>query len=232
MTFTTNEINSIAGERPMADEATLLDRIDAELSAFDDKVKRSHDEHLQHHRDRQNRLLAFEKQMASLEAVWRPRLDALIQRFGERLSVTPHLVPSSRQVTLDFHSDLARIHLRFSAATDLDVRNLIMNYDLEIIPVLMQYDAHAQAKWPLDAIDHQTVADWLDDRIVDFVKTYLSLHQNQYYLKGHMVEDPIAAVWFPRFRAASTIQWQGKTYYFIDEETRREFEATHEMVSK
>jgi YHS domain-containing protein len=44
-----------------------------------------------------------------------------------------------------------------------------------------------------------------------------------------MVEDPIAHVRFPKF-AAATLEWQGKTYYFVGEETRREFAAQNRMA--
>ena len=211
----------------MPDVSTLLNRIDAEFSALDAKVKRAQEEKQHEHQDRQQRLATFEKELATLPEVWKPRLEALVQRFGDRAKGTPIVESSSRSVMLDFQSELAKIKLRMSAATDTDVRNLILNYDLEILPTLMQFDSHAQASWPLGALDRQAVADWVDDRIVSFVKTYLSLHENEYYLKEHMVKDPVAGVRFPKFAAAATAEWGGKTYYFIGEDTRREFEASH-----
>jgi hypothetical protein len=75
----------------------------------------------------------------------------------------------------------------------------------------------------LDAIDKVALGKWFDDRIVDFVKTYLSLHENQYYLKGHLVEDPIAKVQFPKYAAGATFEAGGRTLYFIDESTLREY---------
>lgn len=211
----------------MPDAATLIERIDAEFSSLSDRIKGAQAERLQEHRERQQRLATFEKELEALPALWKPRLETLLQRFGDRVKVTPHLAASSRAATLEFQSDLARIRLRLSAATDHDVRRLILNYDLEIIPVFIQFDSHKQAEWPVEAIDRQDVAAWIDDRIVDFVKTYLSLHTNEHYLKDHMVEDPIAAVRFPKYAAAATAERSGKTYYFISEETRREFEAKH-----
>ena len=211
----------------MSDVATLLTRIDAEFSALDARIKQAQAERLQEHRERQDRLASFEQQLEALTAVWKPRLEALIQRFGDRVKVTPRLASSSREVGLDFQSNLARIRLRFSATTDHDVRKLILNYNLEIIPVLMQFDSHQQADWPIDAVDEQAIGSWVDDRIVDFVKTYLSLHENEHYLKDDMVEDRVAGVRFPRFAAATTSTWNGKTYYFIGDETRREFDAKH-----
>jgi YHS domain-containing protein len=132
---------------------------------------------------------------------------------------------------MDFESELARIRLRLSATTDQDIRNLVLNYDLEILPTLMQFDGHAQGQWPIDAIDREAVGDWIDDRLVSFVKTYLSLHENEYYLKEHMVRDPVAGVRFPKYAAAATMDVGGKTYYFIGEETRREFESKQGDVS-
>ena len=55
------------------------------------------------------------------------------------------------------------------------------------------------------------------------MKTYLSLHKNEYYLKGHMVTDPISDTQFPKYAAAATLNYEGKTYYFIGEETRKAF---------
>ena len=214
------------------DVATLLNRIDAEFSALDAKIKRAQGEAQQGHHDRQTRLATFEKELETLPEVWKPRLEALVKRFGDRAKVAPRVDPSNRAVTMDFQSELARIKLRLSAATDQEVRNLILNYDLEILPTLMQFDSHQQAQWPLDAIDRKAIGQWVDDRIVSFVKTYLSLHENEYYLKEHMVQDPVAGVRFPKFAAAATGQWGGKTYYFIGDETRREFEASHGAPSK
>jgi YHS domain-containing protein len=36
----------------------------------------------------------------------------------------------------------------------------------------------------------------------------------------------VAHVRFPDFAAGATLEWQGKKYYFIGEETRQEFEKT------
>jgi YHS domain-containing protein len=214
------------------DVATLINRIDAEFSALDAKIKHAQGEKQQEHRDRHARLATFEKELETLPDVWKPRLEALVKRFGDRAKVAPRVDSSSRAVTMDFQSELARIKLRLSAATDQEVRNLILNYNLDILPTLMQFESHAQAAWPLEAIDRQAIGQWVDDRIVSFVKTYLSLHENEYYLKEHMVQDPVAGVRFPKFAAAATSEWDGKTYYFIGGDTRREFEASHGTPSK
>src|SRR3569833_2723514 len=176
----------------MGDIRNLINRIDAEFSELDDKIKHAQAEGLEQHRERQRRLYEFERRLEQLSDIWGPRLDALLARFGDRAKVTPRLTSSSREAEIEFQSDLARIRLRLSATTDHDVHKLILDYDLEIIPALTEFDSHAKAEWALASLDDAAIGAWVDDRIVSFVRTYLSLHENEYYLKDHMVQDPVA----------------------------------------
>jgi YHS domain-containing protein len=87
-----------------------------------------------------------------------------------------------------------------------------------------------ELEFPLDAVNKDAVAKWIDDRLVDFVQTYLSMGENEYYLKDYMVEDPIAHVRFPNMVAACNLEWGGKKYYFISDETRREFAKQNKIA--
>lgn len=207
----------------MADVSSLLNRIDAEFSAADKRIKEFQDQQVQEYRGRQERLELFVKACEGLRDTWRPRLEALAKKFGDKVQVTPTLTPTAREGTFEFKSQLANIVLRFSASTDFDVRHLVLDYDLHILPILLKYEPHVRAEFPLEKPDPEAVARWIDDRILDFVKTYLSLHQNEHYLKQHMVTDPISDTRFPKYAAAATLDWQGTTYYFIGEETRQAF---------
>ena len=67
---------------------------------------------------------------------------------------------------------------------------------------------------------------------MDFVQTYLSMAENEFYLNDRMVEDPIAHVRFPKYAAATTLEWKGQKVYFIGDETRREYEKLQGIGSK
>jgi YHS domain-containing protein len=224
--------NFLTGSSTMSEVNDLLGRIDAEFSALEAKHKKSQVEQVQAYQQRQKRLQQLGKVFDGLRDVWKPRLDVLVKKFGDRVQVTPRLVPSTREATFEFQSKLAKIRLKFSATTDRDVTKLILSDDLEIVPILIRFDSHSEIEFPLDAIDQQAVARWVDDRIVSFVKTYLSLHENEYYFKDEIVEDPVTKIRFPKFAAGATLQTNGKTYYFIGEETRREFESQKGIASK
>ncbi len=208
----------------MPDIKSLVGRVDAEFSALREKHQKAQAEQVRAYQDRQQRLQRLGQVFDQLREIWGPRLEVLVKKFGEGVQVTPRIVPSTREAKFQFQSKLARIDLRLSASTDRDVTKVILSYDLDVIPVLLRYDGHSEIEFPLDAVDPEAVARWVDDRIVSFVQTYLSLYDNEYYLKDEMVEDPVAHVRFPKFAAGATLQRDGKTYYFVGEETRRAFE--------
>jgi len=98
----------------------------------------------------------------------------------------------------------------------------------EFLPVLVRYDKHSVLELSLDAVQDDAVIQWFDKRIMAFVKAYVALVKQdaglRESLKDQFVEDPVAKIRFPKYLASSTLERDGRTYYFVDDETRREFE--------
>jgi YHS domain-containing protein len=216
----------------MANIDSLAKRIDAEFSAVEDKVKKLQSEKVEAYEQRRKRVEQLNKVFDELREIWRPRLDYLVGKFGDRVKAKPRIVDTTREAIMEFESHLARIRLKCSAFTDREVQKVILGYDLDIIPVLMRYKRHDEVEFPLNAVNKEAAAKWIDDRIVDFVQTYFSLGENEIYLKDQMVEDPIAHVRFPKIAAATSLEVGGQKFYFVGEETRREFEKQQGSASK
>ena len=156
--------------------------------------------------------------------IWRSRLETLSKRFADRIKVTPQIVPGSRQAVFEVQSELARVVLKFSVTADEEAQNVLFRYDLDILPIFMKFESHSELQFPLNKIDEQALGNWMDERIINFVRTYTAMYENNYYLKDHLVEDPIAKVRFPKFAAGAKLEAGGKTVYFISEETKRQYE--------
>jgi YHS domain-containing protein len=216
----------------MADIENLAKRVDAKFTATLKKWKQFQTQEVREYQERQKRLEIFGSALQQTRDIWAPRLEMLARRFGDHVTVTPKRLPSRRERTLDFDSPVARVRLQFAASTNRDVRRLIVECNVEIIPVLIEFQPHLQIEFPLDAIDFAAVTQFIDDRIVEFVRTYLAIHEDTNYLQDQMVEDPIAGVRFPKFAAGAATEWNGKTWYFLGEETRREFEQQHNLLPK
>jgi hypothetical protein len=198
----------------------LLDRIDAEFAAAENRAQQFKAEQVEQFEARKKRLESFDQLLERMQEVWRPKLEAFATKFGKLVDVRPTVEPGRRSATFAFKSELAKIDMRLSVSPDPDVRNVVFSYDLEIIPILMKFDSHDEIEFPLDAVDNAALDKWLDDRLVSFVKSYLAIRENQYYLKDQMVEDPIAKVKFPKFAAGATLEVIGMSLYLIDEESR------------
>lgn len=216
-----------AGVQSELDE--LLSRIDAEFHGVEEKIRQYREEQAREFEDRQRRLEQFAAICERLKDVWRPRFEAFAQRFQDRIEVTPSITKSQRSATVRFRSNLAKFELTLTAMTDVDVRHLVLDSTLDVIPVLMSFEKNRQLELPLDEVDPEVVGKWIDDCLVEAVKVYLQVHQNAFYLKGHLVHDPIANIDFPRYAAGATLDWKGATHYFISEESRDAFKAENQI---
>lgn len=209
----------------MSELESLVQRIRNEFESSREKLIQYEHEQIERNQARQERLKKLEEILHQLRGIWRPRFEAFAKEFGDRVEIKPTVTPGHRQATMHFKTPLAAIKLRISASADADIQNLVLAYDLEILPILMEFQRHAEISFPIDKVDPQAIGKWLDDQMVQFVKTYLQVHENPHYLKGHMVDDPVAKIRFPQFAAVTTRERDGKVYYFISEETAAEFDS-------
>jgi YHS domain-containing protein len=209
----------------MADIAQLTSRIDAEFADVQKKIDTFQQQAKEEYAAREKRYQElFVPALQRIPELLRPRMQVLVDKFKDKVKFTPVVTERLRQCTFQFDSRMARIALTFRVSHDAPVKNLVFDQTLEVLPILMQFDKHASLTVPLDNIDEGKITQWVDDRIVAFIKTFLAIHQNQYYQKDSLVTDPVAGVEMPRYAAKCTLESAGKTYYFVSEETRREFE--------
>jgi hypothetical protein len=122
--------------------------------------------------------------LAQLRAIWEPRRDALLARFKDIIHIKPTARDNFSEVTFSFDSTLARISLRFRFSHDLEVRCLIVAYDLEIVPMLMKIDSHSTLELQFENFDKEVAALWLEDRMVSFIRTFVELNGNQILPQG------------------------------------------------
>jgi hypothetical protein len=224
--------SEIGGAPVMFDIGNLAERIKIEFSSAAERDKELLGRQLPDSEQHQNRLEQLGKVFDELREVWKPRLELLVKEFGNHVQTTPHVIPSRRDVVFTFESHLAHVRLMFTALTDRDFQRVILSYLLEIIPAVIHYQPYDQVEFPLSAVDKEAAAKWIDDRIMDFVKTYLSMGETDLYPKDQIVEDPVARVRFPRFAAAATLEREREKFYFMSEDTRRKFEAEQQFVAK
>ena len=206
----------------MADIDTFLKRLDEQVLQARTRVEQKQAELQQSYEARKQRYQKFLKVMDDLRGVAMPRLEKLGEHC--KFEATPLEDADGKSVVLNVQTPVARVRLRLAATHDTEVRNLVLSYDLEILPIFIQFNSHSEIRIPLEKVDRTAVEAWLDDRLIEFAQTFVTVHFTDQYQKDHMVLDPVANVRFPKVFAQSSLEKGGKTHYFISEQTRREFE--------
>jgi YHS domain-containing protein len=212
----------------MPDIKSLISRIDQEIAAEVGRQKAGWAERVQANRERGLRLQRYEAEAKHIIELVKPRLDAFIERFKAVVKAEPIVREYTRAVNLTFAATVAKVTLRFEVFPDQDVKHIRLECTQQIVPVLVRHDRQSVLEFPLGGVQDDAVVQWFDDRIVAFVGAYIALLRQdatvQEQLKDQFVEDPVARIRFPKYLASSRLERDGRTYYFVDEETRREFE--------
>ena len=212
----------------MPDIDTLINRIDQELTAEVERQKAPWVEIARASQERGPRLQRYEAVAKHIVELLKPRLSAFIERFKDVVKAEPIVREHTRAINLTFAATVAKVTLLFEVFPDRDVTHVRLECTQEIIPVVVRYDKQSVLEFPLDAVQDDAVVQWFDERVIAFVQAYMALVRQDAALKDHLkeqfVEDPVTKIRFPKYLASSTLERGGKTYFFVDEDTRREFE--------
>lgn len=119
----------------------------------------------------------------------------------------------------------ASVKLRFDITHDDEVRKIILVYNLEILPVFLKFERTDQIAFDMNAVDEPRLWEWVRDKIVSCVQTYMRIPFVDQYQQGNLVTDPVAKVRFSKNFAKAEAEYQGHTFFFICDETHREFTA-------
>jgi len=155
----------------------------------------------------------------------RPRMGILASQFENA-----KLADSDEQQSFRCVCTFGRT-ARYPASTRLDIgvghdgeiENLLLSYDLQILPVFIRFDRHDEVVCPLDKVDDKLLAAWVEKRVEQFVDTYLRLEQSPQYQRENLVTDPVCNMAVNKAMAVSKEKYQGKVYYFCAESCQRAF---------
>ncbi|SNB45405.1 YHS domain-containing protein [Geobacter sp. DSM 9736] len=172
--------------------------------------------------EQRDRLSAVARRM--MESVVHPRMEELIRHFDNAAIMDCH-------GDVDFHCVCKFAHTpRFPATVSLDLAllpgerhaELTARYELEILPVLMEYKRDEEATFPFDGSD-EAVGLWVEGKIEQFLDAYLRLETHPLYQKDNLVTDPVCGMRISSIAATSKVEWPGHTIYFCSDVCRDAF---------
>ena len=228
-------VGQVASPR-MSSVDALVERLGVEVSAARERVRSLQTRAAEAFAGQEERFMRFVTVADRIHAILLPRLEALtkvdvfkdikqiVSLEGQGLDVRGF---HGRTTTLSVpFSDAcpARVQLSFRLGHDGPVENAIMDYRLEILPIFFKFDRHDQLIVPINHPNEETIAGWIEDKLVGFTQSFFALHFHNQYQQKHLETDVVMNIRFPKANAAGKKEYEGHTYYFYTDESLLAFE--------
>jgi YHS domain-containing protein len=212
----------------MSDLGPLEQGIQGKLKAVDERNQRERQDLQDHMADLERRHDLFSPTAAKLITdIVQPRVETLLRHFDNARLDQQQLPQQYRCICNFSHSDRfpATVNLTFGVAHDDQIRNVVLYYDLDILPIFFKFNPHDEIVFPLERPAEVQLAAWVDQRILEFVETYLRLEQSDQYQQQTLVTDPVCGTRFRRSLSAAKQQYGGVIYFFCAAQCRAKFAA-------
>ena len=102
-----------------------------------------------------------------------------------------------------------KVELSFRLGHDGPIKNAILDYRLEILPIFIKFESHDQLFIPIDKPDEDAIAAWIDDKLVEFTRTYFEMYFTEQYQQQNFTRDPVMNIRFPKAYAVGKKEYQG-----------------------
>ena len=214
----------------------LVQRLSAEVAAATERVHVLQTEAAKVFLGQEQRFTLFIALTERIHAILQPRIEAFTkvdvfkdikQNVSLELRGPEGRGFHGRTTTLSVPSSDAcsgKVELSFRLGHDGPIENAIMDYRLEILPIFIKFDKHDQLVIPIDNPSEDSIAAWIDDKLIEFTRTYFELYFTEQYQKDSFEMDPVMNIQFPRAFAAGKREYQGRTYQFYTKESLQAFE--------
>lgn len=195
-----------------------------------EKIRNRLDEHRRELAERQRLIDSTMKEMLDQRgrfaaAAYRIQGSVVHPRLVELSRQFDNAVVSDRHSGTDFHCSCDFTHTpRFPATVTLDIglfpgkadEGLTVRYTLDILPTLMEYKRNDESSFPLEGSD-EALGRWVEEKILEFVDTYLRLETHPLYQKDYTVVDLVCGMPISATAAPCRIERHGHTLYFCSE---------------
>lgn len=204
----------------------LIDRLDIEVSIARDRVETLQAAATAEFFVSDERMPRFMAVADHIHSILLPRLKALTDLDVFQGTIQTVSPPQLASATKRFHSrvtklliplsDLcpAKVELFFRVSHDGSIENAVLEYQLEIIPIFIKFEKVDQLIIPINEPNQVAIETWIDNKLVEFTRTFFEIGFHEQYQKLRMESDPVMKMRFPKAFAAGSTEHEGKTYYF------------------
>ena len=171
---------------------------------------------------------AFERLAEHLvRNVLRPRLEIVARHFeGTALQHVKTLSGIFSTLTLPQTERVpAATTLTMGVTLDAAALSAALTYRLQIVPVLMEYEARDDLPVRLETPDTVAAIEWIERKLEQFVETCLLLERDPRYRSMLRHTDPVCGMSVHGGNGARRFEYRHQVYHFCSTACREKFEA-------
>lgn len=155
----------------------------------------------------------------------RPRVETLANYF---VNTTPTGDDAASQCSYWFgycERFPASTKLEFAIEHDSRFDNLLLRYHVHMVPVFIKLTEHDSLALPLDSVEDEVVASWIEERLLEFLDDYLRIDRGDTDFEEEAATDPVCGMRINRSAAAASASYLGHPYYFCSDTCWQQFDA-------
>lgn len=157
------------------------------------------------------------------ETIVRPRIDVVANLFQNSI-VPEEQMPHGSCCWFEYCERFpADTSVDFSIDHDVDFDKVIVRTRTRIMPVFVRFNEQDSLLLPLASVDEAAVADWVEERLLEFLDTYLRIDADGDNEAQVSATDPVCGMPILRSEAVAVGSYCGHPYYFCSEDCLSRF---------
>ena len=157
------------------------------------------------------------------DSVVRPRLEILAALFPNALVSKEQLI-HSLSCQFEYCDRFPAITtVEFSIEHDIRFERLILHTKARIMPVFVRFYEQDNLPLSLDSVNDEEVAEWVEERLLEFLDTYLRIDAVGGELNEQSATDPVCGMQILRTTAVATDSYYGHPYFFCSKDCHERF---------
>jgi YHS domain-containing protein len=210
-----------------------LDRlIEGKIARLQERGRLQHDhgsQRMHAYEERHRQYTAIADRLT--QEIIRPRLEKLAAHFNNAVLEGCDQAGRHQCVCLFNHTDRfpATVKLEIAVSRDTDFHNVLILCNLSIRPVFFSFEGQGQLALPLERVNDEQVAAWVEKRILGFLDIYFRLETVEQYQQENLVTDPVCGMRINRLYAPAQVEYRGRSYYFCVPDCREKFSQAPEQ---
>lgn len=166
----------------------------------------------------------YERQAARLnELIVQPRLETLAGFFANA-SVVRNEPPGHCSCWFGYCERFpATTKLAFAIEHDARFEKIVIGYEASMMPLFINFSEQDKFLLPLDAANDGAVAEWVEERLLEFLDAYLRIDRGGGEFEEDTATDPVCGMRINRSAAAASATHRGHPYYFCSTDCQVKF---------